>query len=108
EQPDAELGFEPPDLRREPGLSDPQTLGGAREASLLMDGDERAKVSESPVERLSPPCPATARPSRPPPPRRHPAPRQRTRTPRRGLRARPRGRRSHASRRGWAPHATAR
>src|SRR5204862_2428202 len=40
EQLDAELGLELPDLGRQAGLSDPQSLGGAREALLLGDRHE--------------------------------------------------------------------
>ena len=46
EQRDPELGLQPPDLRGEPGLGDPQALGGAREASLLGDRDEVAQMTQ--------------------------------------------------------------
>ena len=46
EQLNAELGFEPAHLGREPWLGDPQPLGGAGEASLLGDRDEIAKMAE--------------------------------------------------------------
>jgi hypothetical protein len=46
EQPDTELGFQPPDLCREAGLGNPQALRGAGEASLLGDGDEITKMAE--------------------------------------------------------------
>src|SRR5271165_4131467 len=40
EQANTELALEPADLRREPGLSDPQAFGRARKAALLGDCDE--------------------------------------------------------------------
>jgi hypothetical protein len=46
EQLYAELCLEPADLRREPGLGEPQPLGRSRETALLGDGNERAEVTE--------------------------------------------------------------
>jgi len=46
EELDAELALEAPDLRGQPGLRDPEPLGGAREAALLGDRDEIPQVTE--------------------------------------------------------------
>src|SRR5437763_1572805 len=45
EELDAELSFEPPDLRRESRLGNPQALGGPGEAALLSDGHEIAEMA---------------------------------------------------------------
>ena len=42
----ADLGLEPPDLRRQRGLRQVQTRGCAREVQFLRDGDEIAQLSE--------------------------------------------------------------
>jgi hypothetical protein len=46
EQLDAELGFQPADLRGQRGLGDPNALSGAREAVLFGDRDEVAQMAQ--------------------------------------------------------------
>jgi hypothetical protein len=46
EQPDAQFSLEPADLRGQARLGYPQALRGAREAALLGDRNEVAKVTE--------------------------------------------------------------